>query len=143
MLCKNKGINTCLDTSGSILSDSILSMLDFTDRVLLDIKYTNNDDYLKYVGTSLDKVIEFLEYVNKKNIKTTIRQVVIPTKNDNENNFDILKKIKEAHPSVDKVELLPFKKICQVKYDNLKMVFPFKDIPEPDKKSMDYFNSLI
>ena len=137
------GINTCLDTSGSILNDKIKRLLSVTDRVLLDIKYTNNDDYLKYAGCTLDTVLEFLKYLNENNIKTTLRQVVIPTKNDFLENFEILKNIKEAHPCVDKVELLPFKKICQVKYDNLKMIFPFKDIPEPDKKSMDYFNTLV
>ncbi len=142
-LAHSENINTCLDTSGSILNDSVKDLLSVCDRVLLDIKYTNNEDYLKYAGCTLDTVLEFLKFLNENNIKTTLRQVVIPTKNDSEENFLKLKKIKEAHNCVDKVELLPFKKICQVKYDNLKMVFPFKDIPEPDKKDMDYFNSLI
>ena len=45
-LCKQNGVNTCLDTSGSILNKQELDLLDFTDRVLLDIKYTNDKDYL-------------------------------------------------------------------------------------------------
>lgn len=124
-------INTCLDTSGSVINDLVLQLLDETDRVLLDIKYTNNEDYLKYAGCTLDSVLEFLEILNEKSIPTTLRQVVIPTKNDFEENYIKLKEIKEKFPCVDKVELLPFKKICQVKYDNLGIEFPFKDIPEP------------
>lgn len=142
-LAHENGINTCLDTSGSILNDKVKNLLKVTDWVLLDIKYTNNEDYLKYAGCTLDSVLEFLKFLDENNVKTVLRQVVIPTKNDFSENFQILKKIKEAHKCVEKIELLPFKKICQVKYDNLKMVFPFKDIPEPDKKDMDYFNSLI
>ena len=37
-LCKESGINTCLDTSGSVINNSVISLLDYTDRVLLDIK---------------------------------------------------------------------------------------------------------
>lgn len=140
---KEENINTCLDTSGSILNDSVKSLLSVTDRVLLDIKYTNNDDYLKYAGCTLDSVLEFLNYLNKNNIKTTLRQVVIPTKNTFEDNFLKLKAIKNDHPCVEKIELLPFKKLCQVKYDNLNMVFPFKDIPEPTHDEMQKYNSIL
>ena len=42
-LCKKDGINTCLDTSGSILNNAVKEMLTHTDRVLLDIKYTNDN----------------------------------------------------------------------------------------------------
>ena len=37
--CHDLGINTCMDTSGSIMNDSVKALLDVTDRVLLDIKY--------------------------------------------------------------------------------------------------------
>ncbi len=136
-LCKESGINTCLDTSGSLLNDDIKALLALTDRVLLDIKYTNNEDYKKYVGCALTAPLEFLDYLNTKKIPTTLRQVIIPTLNDNEDNILKLKEIKDSHSNVDKVELLPFKKICQVKYDNMGVSFPFANLPEPDKELMD------
>ena len=143
MLCKKKGINTCLDTSGSVLSQSVLSMLDFTDRVLLDIKYTCDSDYLKYAGCKLDTVIEFLKVLNQKNIPTTVRQVIIPTINDNADNILRLKEIVKDYPCVEKIELLPFKKICQVKYDNLKIPFPFGNLPTPTEEKMKELNKLF
>ncbi|MBE7087658.1 MAG: pyruvate formate lyase-activating protein [Clostridiales bacterium] len=130
--CKNIGINTCLDTSGIYLNDEVKTALTYTDRVLLDIKYTNDEDYKKHVGLSLQTVLSFLDYLNDNGIKTTIRQVVIPSINDNDLNFERLLKIVSERDCVDKIELLPFKKICQVKYDELKIPFPFKDIPEAD-----------
>ncbi|MBQ4060691.1 MAG: 4Fe-4S cluster-binding domain-containing protein, partial [Bacilli bacterium] len=42
-------INTCLDTSGCILNEDIKLLLSHTDKVLLDIKYCNDDLYQKYV----------------------------------------------------------------------------------------------
>ena len=142
-LCHENGINTCLDTSGSILNDKIKKLLSETDRVLLDIKYTENDLYLENVGCSLEKTLEFLYYLNEQKIPTTIRQVIIPTINDNENNIQKLNKIVENHSCVDKVELLPFKKICQTKYDNMKIEFPFEHIPTPTKEMMNKLNELL
>ena len=117
--------------------------MEVTDRVLLDIKYTNDEDYQKYVGCSLLAPMEFLDYLESKKIPTTLRQVIIPTLNDNEENILKLKDIKAAHLNVDKVELLPFRKICQVKYDNMGIEFPFAHIPEPDKELITHLNNLL
>ena len=142
-LCKEKCINTCLDTSGSILSDKVEELLDFTDRVLLDIKYTDNDSYSENVGCSLDVVLDFLKELEKRSIPTTLRQVIIPTVNDSAENIQNLKNIADYYNCVDKIELLPFRKICQTKYDDLGIVFPFAHIPTPEKSTMEHLKSYI
>ena len=142
-LCHENGINTCLDTSGSFLNDQAKQLLKVTDRVLLDIKYTTDEDYKKHVGCPISAPLEFLDYLEAQKIPTTLRQVIIPTLNDSEENIKALKSIANAHENVDKTELLPFKKICQVKYDNLKIDFPFTNLPEPDKALMDKLNKLL
>ena len=142
-LCHENSINTCLDTSGSILNDNVKKLLSETDRVLLDIKYTNDADYLQNVGCSLEKPMEFLEYLNEKQIPTTIRQVIIPTINDNEENIEKLNEIVKQYPCIDKVELLPFKKICQTKYDSMKIEFPFGNMGTPTKETMNNLNKLL
>ncbi len=142
-LCHKNGINTCLDTSGCLLNDSVKKLLTVTDRVLLDIKYTDGELYKKHVGCELASVTEFLGYLEKQNIPTTVRQVIIPTLNDNKENILRLKEIIDAHSCIDKVELLPFKKICQVKYDQLKIDFAFKDIPTPTKEKMQELNEYL
>ncbi len=142
-LCHNEGINTCLDTSGSIMNNDIKALLAETDRVLLDIKYTDALQYEEFVGCKMQNVLDFIDYLNSKNIPVTLRQVIIPTLNDNEENITKLKEIAEKHACVDKIELLPFKKICQVKYDNLGISFPFSHIPEPMSETMKTLNQLL
>lgn len=142
-LCKENGINTCLDTSGSVLSDKVKALLKFTDRVLLDVKYTDEELYVENVGCSYAKVLEFLQYIEKLKISTTLRQVIIPTKNDSVDNIQRLKALADAHDCVDKIELLPFRKICQIKYDNMKIDFPFSSIPEPDSDLMNELKKHI
>ena len=142
-LCHSEGINTCLDTSGSILNESAKALLEETDRVLLDVKYTQNELYAKHVGCELGKPLEFLDYLNTKNIPTTLRQVIIPSLNDGEENAHALKALAQSHPCVDKVELLPFKKICQVKYDSMGLDFPFADLPTPTAELMDRLKRVV
>ncbi len=143
VLCHENGINTCLDTSGSIMNDSVLSLLEVTDRVLLDIKYTSDVLYKTHVGCSIEKPLELLELLNKKKIPVTLRQVIIPTLNDNEENIENIKKIRGKYPCIDKIELLPFRKICQVKYDKMEIEFPFAHIPEPKREVMAEFEKML
>lgn len=143
VLCRENGINTCLDTSGCLLNDSIHALLDVTDRVLLDIKYTDEDSYREFVGCSLEKPMAFLCELNRRQIPTWLRQVTIPGKSDDEANILRLKEIAADHSCVEKTELLPFRKICQMKYDKMGIPFPFGDIPEPTREKMAELNSLL
>ena len=142
-LCRENGINTCLDTSGSVLNGKVKELLSVTDRVLLDIKYTSDELYKKHVGCSINEPLRFLSYLNEKGIKTTLRQVIIPTLNGTEENILALKSIKEAHPCVDSVELLPFKKICAVKYEKLGIPFPLADAPTPTSALMAKLEGMV
>ncbi len=142
-LCHEQGINTCLDTSGSVWNEAVKEALKETDRVLLDIKYTNDAQYRDYVGCGLQAPLEFLAYLDEQKIPVTLRQVIIPTLNDSEENITALKSIAEKHSCVDKTELLAFRKICQVKYDKMEMDFRFGHLPEPSKDCMDKLNQLL
>ena len=142
-LCHENGINTCLDTSGCILNSRIKSLLSETDRVLLDIKYTSDELYRKYVGCNLNTPLEFLEYLNEQGIKTTIRQVIIPTLNDDKENILRLRNITEKFSCIDKIELLPFHKICTEKYKKMMIEFPFAHISEPTDEKMNELRSYL
>ena len=124
-LCKEHGINTCLDTSGTVFNENVVELLNYTDYVLLDIKFTNEFDYRKYTTGSYKKVIDFLEFLDNHDIKTRIRQVIVPGLNNNEENISRLKSLKSKFSCVDFIELLPFKKHCKEKYDSLGINFSF------------------
>ena len=141
--CRENGINTCLDTSGSVMNDDVKKLLDVTDRVLLDIKYTNDKDYRLNVGCGMTGVIEFLDYLDSRNIPTTLRQVIIPTLNDSEENILKLKAIRNCHECVDSVELLPLRKMCEIKYQELGIRFPLSETPEPTKDMMDSLRNML
>lgn len=143
-LCKKENIHTCLDTSGCVLDDEVKKLLSVTDLVLLDIKYTNENDYQNYVGCSFSDVMKFYDYLEENRISTWIRQVIIPTKTDSEESIRSLLEItKKRKNCTEKIELLPFRKICQPKYDNLGIEFPFGNIPEPSPEKIKELQAII
>ena len=118
-------------------------MLCECDRVLLDIKYSTDEAYREHVGCGIDAPLTVLDYLDKQKIPTTLRRVIIPTLNDTEEDTLWLKELARSHPNVDKIELLPFRKICQVKYDNMGIPFPFSHLPEPSREKMAYLEGLL
>ena len=142
-LAKENGLNTCVDTSGDLLNDKTKELLKYADRVLLDVKFKSDDEYKKYVGCNLSTVLEFLAYLNDQKIPTTLRKVIVPTVSDSAENVEFLNDLVEKYPCVDKIELLPFRKICQAKYDNMGIPFPFGDLETPTKKDMEKLEKLL
>lgn len=142
-LCKAEGIHTCLDTSGCLWNEDVEELLTVTDLVLLDIKYTNDQDYKRYAGCSMEQPLHFLAELNKRGIPTTLRQVIIPPLNDGKENILRLKEIGKEHPCVNKIELLPFRKICESKYENMGIPFPFAKYDSPAKEKMSALQALL
>ena len=141
-LCHESGIHTCLDTSGCVLNPQVEALLAHTDRVLLDWKYTDEASYHTHVGCSMEAVRAFLAYLNERHIPVTLRQVIIPTINDTAENARRLQEIAARHACVDTIELLPFRKLCQSKYDAMGIPFPFGHLPEPSRDTMDNLSAL-
>ena len=134
---KNYGIRTALDTSGCVINDAVKELIGYTDIVLLDFKYTNEEDYLKNTKMEMIKAREFLDYLQKINKKTWLRYVVIPDLNDGKESVKALFELKNQYSCVEKIELLPFRKLCLEKYDEMGMEFPLKNTPEAKQEYID------
>ncbi len=141
--CRESGINTCLDTSGCIINGEISELLRFTDYCLLDIKYTDDERYRKYVGCGINAPLEFLALLQKNGIKTTVRQVIIKGVNDDVTDIEELKKIVCKYSCAEKTELLPFKKLCMEKYRAAGIEFKFENIEETTENDIKHLYSLF
>jgi pyruvate formate lyase activating enzyme len=134
---KNYGVHTALDTSGCVLDDNVKNLLQYTDIVLLDFKYTNEEDYFKYTQMHMSKAQDFLEYLQKINKRTWLRYVLIPNLNDNEESIEKLFSLKKKYPCIEHIKILPFRKLCLEKYENMGIDFPLKNTPETKQSLVD------
>ena len=133
-LCRADGISCALDTSGCVYNESVERLLSLTDLVLLDYKYTNDTDYKKYTGMSMQTAEDFLARLDALGKRVWIRQVIIPTLNDSEESVRRLYALSERYSCIEKTELLPFRKLCVEKYRALGIDFPLENTPEASEE---------
>lgn len=141
-LCKQFNIHTCLDTSGvgGTINEEILK---YVDLVIFDIKGINEDDYFKMTGYHIEESFAFLNLCQKLNKPLWLRQVIIPTINDNEEYILKLKEFIKPIKKVQKIELLPYHLLGVNKYEELKIPYRLKGIKAMDKKRCEELYKLL
>jgi pyruvate formate lyase activating enzyme len=131
-LCKSKGVNTCLDTSGYGFGDYD-EILKYTDLVLFDIKHFKPKEYKNITLMEIDESLKFLEAMKRNNTKMWIRHVVVPGLTDDVEHLKELKKYIDTIPNVEKVELLPYHLLGVNKYEKLGCKYPLENVNPMDK----------
>ncbi len=137
------GLHTAIDTSGICDIEKAKAVLKETDLVICDIKFDTDSGYKKYAGGSLEKVKQFLKLTEEMNIPLWIRHVIIPQITDSEENVKAVISIAEEYKNLEKIELLPFRKICLPKYESLGIEFSLKETPECSTEVLNSLQNLI
>ena len=140
---KEKGLHIALDTSGEILNEEAKRLLSLVDLVLLDLKFGTEEEYKVYTGGTLCAPLAFLEECERQKKAVWIRRVVVPSLTDTEDSIERLKELISPFRCVEKVELLPFKKLCLEKYERLNIPFPLADIPECSEEKIRELYKLL
>lgn len=125
-----KGVHTALDTSGIGDIKKAEKVLKHTDLVLADVKFLSRADYEQYCGTDFLKVKEFLDLTRQMQVPLWVRRVVVPGINDSEKDIEELSDFLTDYPNTEKIELLPFRKLCLEKYEELGIPFVLAGVPE-------------
>lgn len=134
MAAANKGIHTCLDTSGITFHpenpasmEQLDQLLSVTDLVMLDIKHIDSMEHQKLCGQPNLRILEFAHYLDKKAIPVWIRHVVVPGLTDQEIWLHQLGLFIGTLHNVKVLDVLPYHDMGRVKYQNLGMEYPLKD----------------
>lgn len=141
-LCKEKGINTAIDTAGVGFGDYD-EILKNCDLVILDVKAVDGEEYKKLVGQDIKFFKQFLEAVQKNGNRLWLRQVIVPGINDDEAHVLKLKKFAKKLKNVEKIELLPYKTIGVHKYQDLKIQYRLEGVPDMDEEKCQKLQQLL
>ena len=132
-----EGYHTVLDTSGAGGGEAVRQVLRHTSLVLADLKFTTEEGYARYTGGSLAVTLQFLQTVARLRIPLWVRHVVVPGLTDGAEHLERLAALLQDCPTLQKVELLPFRKLCTEKYASMGVKFPLEEIPEATEGDID------
>ena len=125
-----EGIHTALDTSGIGDLDGAKELLEWTDLVICDLKFSNEVHYKRYTNGDMRQVLAFLKLTEQMNVPLWIRHVVVPGLTSGADNIERIGQLARRFSNLEKIELLPFRKMCTSKYEMLGIPFPLADTEE-------------
>jgi len=129
--CKNEGIHTSVDTSGYLNIEQIESILDVTDLILLDLKSMNPHRHKELTGFDNTKIIRFATELSNRNQPMWIRHVLVPGLTDNDEDLHSLGRLVSRLSSVECLEILPFHKMGEFKWEELGLDYKLKNTRPP------------
>lgn len=140
--CREKNINTAIDTAGVGFGDYD-EILRLVDLVILDIKAVDPIEYRELTGQDIKFFNAFVEKIKEYGKKVWLRQVIVPTINDDKEHILKLKEFSKSIQNVEKIELLPYKTIGVHKYKTLNIPYRLEGIPELSQGKLDELNQYL
>ena len=132
--CKSEGIHTTIDTSGYIEIDKVKEVLEYTDLVLLDIKSYNDEVFKNLTGVSNENTLNLAKYLKEINKPTWIRYVLVPGLTDNAQDIENLAKFISDMNNIEKVQILPFHKLGEYKWEELGYDYELENTEPPSEE---------
>ena len=139
-LAKEKGIHTCLDTSGityrpgeSAYNKKLDALMAVTDLVMLDIKHMDPQGHKVLTGHDNAGILAFAKYLEKKQVDVWIRHVVVPGITDDETLLARLGAFLGTLSNIKALDVLPYHVMGVTKYEQLGVDYPLKGVPAATK----------
>lgn len=136
-LAKEEGIHTALDTSGFVGHKASDDLLNLTDLVLLDIKSFSPVTHKLATGVPVDPILEFARRLDARGNRVWIRFVLVPGLTDRRPNVEGLAGFVQNLGNVDRVEILPFHKMGEEKYQRAGIPYQLHSTPSPTEAQIE------
>jgi pyruvate formate lyase activating enzyme len=134
--CGKRRIHRAVDTAGLANTEIILEVAKRTDLFLYDLKLMDSEKHREWVGVPNEKILENLKMLAETRVKIIIRIPMIGGVNDDEENMKATARfVAELSGEKKEVNLLPYHKIAQTKYQKLGRPEDFQLLEEPTKEA--------
>lgn len=131
------GLKTAIDTAGFVkLGDTVKTALTLSELVLLDIKAIDDQMCKEISGQSNSFALGMLDYLQSINKPVWIRHVLLPGYTLDEKHLTDLADYIKRYDCVKQVELLPFHKMGEYKWETLGEPYSLKDVQPPEEEQV-------
>ena len=132
-LAKEKGVNTCLDTSGNPFSleepfkSKFDELMKYTDLFMLDIKHMDDAAHRKLTGQTNQNILEMAAYLSDHGKAMWIRHVLVPGITTDEDELHRLRSFLDTLKTVERVEVLPYHTLGVFKWKELGIPYQLQE----------------
>ena len=134
-LAKEKGIHTCIDTSGityregeSAYNQKLDELMTMTDLVMLDIKHIDDDAHKELTGQHNTGILAFAKYLDRKHVTLWIRHVIVPGITDDPEEHKRLGRFIAHLHNIKALDVLPYHTMGVNKYEKLGIPYPLEGL---------------
>ena len=148
-LAKEKGVNTCLDTSGNPFSmeepfkSKFDELMKYTDLFMLDIKHIDDAAHRKLTGQMNQNILEMAAYLSDHGKAMWIRHVLVPGITTEEDELHRLRSFLDTLKTVERVEVLPYHTLGVFKWKELGIPYQLEGVDPPTKEQIDRAKEIL
>jgi pyruvate formate lyase activating enzyme len=123
-LCRQEGIDTCVETCGYVSTEAIDTVRGVTDHFCFDLKLMDSDAHKEQTGVSNERILANARHLADAGADVLFRLPLVPGVNDGEENTDATAEFLRSLPAeYRQLELMPFHRAGQTKYNALDMTY--------------------
>lgn len=135
LLNKNK-IHTAIETSFALPLKEVEEIINLTDLLILDIKALSQKEAEKICKINVKNTIDCLNFCKKQNKDVWVRHVLLPGFSLKEKNLKKIAEFLKQFQNIKRVELLPFHKMGEFKWEELNLPYTLKEVKPPTKEEI-------
>ena len=117
--CKERGLNTVVDTCGFFSENLLAPAVASTDLFLWDIKDTDDERHKQFTGVSNELILENLRKADKMGAKIKLRFILVNGINSNERHYEKCAELCRSLTGGVKPEVIPYHAFGGVKSEFL------------------------
>ncbi|MDX1934767.1 MAG: pyruvate formate-lyase-activating protein [Capsulimonadales bacterium] len=129
--CRAEGIHTAVDTSGYADEERASIALKEADLVLLDLKTWDRKAHFRLTGVYPDRVHNLARYLAAIGKPVWLRFVLVPGLTDDPEDIETIARFAAGLGNVERVDVLPFHKMGEPKWERLGIPYTLKETPPP------------
>jgi len=140
---KDRGLHTCIETSGFAPRDTLARILPVTDLFIYDIKETSDELHLAHTGQSNILILENLDYLFSEGANIILRCPLIPGINDSPAHLAALANLSRRYSQITRMEIMPYHNMGRRKWAELGLSYLPEKLENTSKeKTQEWLSSL-
>jgi pyruvate formate lyase activating enzyme len=130
MVCRQRGINTAMETCGYARPETLMKVAEHTDLFLYDVKHMNSDRHYELTGVRNESILSNLKLLFGHRCNVRIRVPLLKNVNDSEHDFHQLIHFLlpyKDYKNFKGIDILPYHRLGVNKYSQLGWEYPVAD----------------